>query len=35
MVYAGSKSPFMEDATTYIESDIDALMKRLKEFADS
>lgn len=33
MVYSGKKSPFIEDAATYIESDIDTLMQRLKVFA--
>lgn len=33
MVYTGARSPFLEDATTYIGNDIPALMQRLKEFA--
>lgn len=33
MVYPGARSPFMEDAATYIENDMDALMDRLKDFA--
>jgi nucleoside 2-deoxyribosyltransferase len=33
MVFNGSKSPFIEDATTCIEPDINSLMDRLRMFA--
>lgn len=34
MAFQGKKSPFIEDAVKYIESDIDILLKRLQDFAD-
>jgi adenylate kinase len=33
MVFPGKRSPFIEDAATYIEPDIDALMNKLRDFA--
>ena len=33
MVFPAKKSPFIEDAVSHIENDIDSLMKRLEDFA--
>lgn len=35
MVFPGKKSPFIEDATTFIEETFEELIPKLKEFADS
>jgi len=34
MAYSGTRSPFIEEATTCIENDIEPLMKRLDKFAN-
>jgi hypothetical protein len=35
MVFPFARSPFLEDATTFIERDIDEMMKTLEVFAKS